>query len=510
MKKSIIIFLLKYKPLFNLHEQFFREKKEHLSIRIHKQYQKLKIPSLNILKQSVNSKYRQGRKVQVHHFIDFIDQCEKTSDYKSQTNTKNTSQIIKNLKLPKYQPDQIVKTYLLNSNSFSEKILQVNCIIFKKKFGESMSALKHVDQEITQIYDQFKPILTEYKIIKNLSPSIQPDLINPEFSNAILRSITNLHAFLINLTDKNINDQDQQEFLINYNDLIVEIVSSIGEIINTISDQLFKLKETKIIVSNYAALVLNLAEKSPIKYNHLRNIFNKLVGNLLNLILTVQNHLCNSFISQCANEQCLVYELHRAIGSLVYENGPVLNNQNIDSIISCATKLESQIEEKIEFLAEKKWSSKNQGQEDVLYKLKLISTQLVFNITMAKINKNKDNDQGEKEFIGDQHKVPCAEFFIKVLRFNVSLKFNLPFGGKNEDNREKQMFEDEEFMVNVTKTMNKALHGLENLFLSINASLNWIHIKNEKFQLGDILAIVKSHLNFQKGLVSLWLNDKKQ
>lgn len=216
-----------------------------------------------------------------------------------------------------------------------------------------------------------------------------------------------------------------------------------------------------------------------------------MIGNILNIIGNIQNGLHNSFIGRCVDESNLLYELYRALGSLIYENGPVLKNQSIDLVLSCVTKLELKVENDINFLLNKKSTFKNQGEISVLYKLKLISTQLVFNMTMAKENINTDNEYREKDFIEDEYKVFCAEFLIRVLRFNMSLKFGEKCGVKDESNIDKSLFCDEEFMANLTKTMVKALYGLDNLFQSINLSSNWINIKNEKFQLGDILAIVK-------------------
>lgn len=213
------------------------------------------------------------------------------------------------------------------------------------------------------------------------------------------------------------------------------------------------------------------------------------------MIESVQNRLHNSFIGQCVEKNDLLYELYRSLGSLIYENGPVLNNQNIDLIISYVTKLEFKVENDINFLLNKKSQFKNQEGISVLYKLKLISTQLVFNMTMAKVKKNTEDEYIEKHYIEDHYKISCADFLIKVLRFNMSLKVNSNFGEKtdikDELNKDKSLFGDEEFMANLTKTMAKALFGLDNLFNAINLSTNWINIKNEKFQLGDILAIVK-------------------
>lgn len=214
----------------------------------------------------------------------------------------------------------------------------------------------------------------------------------------------------------------------------------------------------------------------------------------MNLIQNIQDNQTSCFMNQNVDENCLLYELCRALGGLVYENGAVISSQNIGLIFKFVSRLESQVEDFMNSIVKRK-SLINSQILDIFYKLKLISTQLIFNITIAKINTNKDNEQIEKDFIDDQHKVHCAEFFIKVLRFNLSLKINLnnddKCGNKEETFRDKNIFDDEEFMVNITKTLNKALYGLDNLFQAINASVNWIQIKHQKFQLGDILAIVK-------------------
>lgn len=81
-----------------------------------------------------------------------------------------------------------------------------------------MSSKINFDQQSTQTYYQFKPILADYKIIKNLSPLNHEDKLNSEFSNLALRLTINLHPFLINLVDK--SEHEKQEFLSNFNDVI--------------------------------------------------------------------------------------------------------------------------------------------------------------------------------------------------------------------------------------------------------------------------------------------------
>lgn len=83
-----------------------------------------------------------------------------------------------------------------------------------------MSNANKNDQDISQMHIQFKPILTDHKIIKNLSPSIQQETINPEFSIIALRLIKNLQSFISNLSDTNINEFENRDFFSNYNDVI--------------------------------------------------------------------------------------------------------------------------------------------------------------------------------------------------------------------------------------------------------------------------------------------------
>lgn len=87
-----------------------------------------------------------------------------------------------------------------------------------------MSTKNYFEQENAQIYSQFKPILNDYKIIKNLSPSTQEEKLNSEFSNVALRLTTNLHPFLMNIVDK--NEFERHDFLSNYNDVILYIFFS--------------------------------------------------------------------------------------------------------------------------------------------------------------------------------------------------------------------------------------------------------------------------------------------
>lgn len=217
-------------------------------------------------------------------------------------------------------------------------------------------------------------------------------------------------------------------------------------------------------------------------------------------------------------------EIYRALGSLLYQNGPKLNEYNLNRLLvnnqsnensNLLFKIRSQVENDLTALIKTNFANLNETKFELLNKLNLISTQLVFNLTIPVQLHNssilgQDLNLSEYIYIEDKYKAKCASLMIKTLRFNninhlslaknknvttytenISKHFNSSANNRNN-------FLEDEFNFSNSKILAKALQGLENLFSAIkidqpNQQSHWVQSSTE-FQLGDILAIVKVFL----------------
>ena len=203
--------------------------------------------------------------------------------------------------------------------------------------------------------------------------------------------------------------------------------------------------------------------------------------------------------SQKANDA--VYELNRALGALIYQNGPKLNNLILNQLLAVNKEphlskskeplsllqdgLIYFLRNKIEADLELKLKHSNSEFESI-NRLNLITTQLIHNLTMP-----LQNEPGV--FIDDKYKVKCVFLLIRIIRFHQNIV--------KSENDFKRVPNEDEFKLNSCKILTKALQGLENLFMSMQPVLtqpqqqqlvaNLFNQSSAYFQLGDILAIAK-------------------
>ncbi|CAF0791844.1 unnamed protein product [Brachionus calyciflorus] len=360
-----------------------------------------------------------------------------------------------------------------------------------------MSKFESSGSDSTQLYDLYKSILIDYKLIKNLSPNSPDGTLNLTFFDnisKIIDKLKNLFSFLTSNANKIFNSNTKQvEFLNFNNDQIVEIIVVIGELIDSAPSEVKNSKEIICIYFKYSDLIVNFAEKSPIKYGHLKTLLNKLISFLLNFASNLINNDLDT----------LLYELKRAIGSIIYENSTILSDQNIERILSNVSKLRHRVETDYDSIFSDKTLNFQEEKVEILNKFNLITTQIIFNLTLPK-KKDSESELIDLEYINDTIKAKCASYLVKILRFNTFNKLNrlrndqknsiidsLNKQFNNRNNRKLSLLYGDEFIVNNCKILSKALQGLENLFLSISNQLNWIVLIGPEFQLGDILAIIK-------------------
>jgi hypothetical protein len=257
------------------------------------------------------------------------------------------------------------------------------------------------------------------------------------------------------------------------------------------------------------------------------NNLNRLVGYVINgcFILLAQSK------DYCSRNQrdylILTYEMCRSLGSLIYQNGCKLNDSNLNRLLAFNAKnnenlsLLLKLREKFEnehYGGAMKESSFNESLFELINRIDLITTQVVFNLTIPTIVRSnlvasaatttaalQPNMQDarcldyEYHYIDNRFKIKCCSILMRVIRFHHQ-NSELTLGEEKEKLTNKKL--NEEFRVNKSKILTKALQGLENLFFSIKSSkepqqqqsaqssLNWLQASNE-FQLGDILALVK-------------------
>lgn len=198
------------------------------------------------------------------------------------------------------------------------------------------------------------------------------------------------------------------------------------------------------------------------------------------------------------------------MGSLIYGNGPKLNFANLQLLFGNANTsgLLSVIRKELE---NTNMNSNNDAEIEIFYKLDLISTQLIFNLTMPSAISTL-NPTDSVLYIDDKYKISIVNFLVKILRFNYNsnisnsniIKLDDSYTNKinkhflNKNNQEQA----DQNRVYASKILTKCLQSLENLFSSIQPddakkdkfSTNWIQSGKCEYQLGDILAIVKVSL----------------
>ncbi len=157
-------------------------------------------------------------------------------------------------------------------------------------------------------------------------------------------------------------------------------------------------------------------------------------------------------------------------------------------------------------------SNLNYINEDVISynNLNLISTQLIFNLTLPTVESNP-------RCIDDKYKVKCLHLVMGVLRWCTQNTASLVQEtivaatsytntiNKHFKSSTKQFFSTQEHQTNLTRILTKALQSFENLFLSAYkesiqiketkskglGQLNWLQSNSNQYQPGDILAILK-------------------
>ena len=187
----------------------------------------------------------------------------------------------------------------------------------------------------------------------------------------------------------------------------------------------------------------------------------------------------------------LDYELYRALGSLIYQNGPNLNENNLKFLFGNDQKsnngllfmIRDQVE--LDITKAKEYVEENE-QVALTNKISLILTQLIFNLTMPVITQTQNsksdpsNSTGlqSASFIADKYKILCAYLVVRLIRYH-----NQTDDSISEEKKD-----------HVTRLLTKALQALENLFSSLQkepTQSSWLNSLSTDYQLGDILAIVK-------------------
>ena len=224
-----------------------------------------------------------------------------------------------------------------------------------------------------------------------------------------------------------------------------------------------------------------------------------MVSHFLDLAFAVLKHL-NQSDSSDGNLQHLVHEICRALGSLIYQNGSKLNEKNLQLLLGNRNQnkgillvIFDQIEKQM-----------NSAKEPI-NKLKLILTQLIFNLTMpVRIlnstslgNIDTSNPPSyNTSFIEDKYKAACVYILIKMIRLQ-NLSLTPSVSTLSQVNKSAS---DEQIKEESSRLVIKALQSLENLFSSIELEktqsssivhVDWLQAPSNEYQLGDILAIVK-------------------
>jgi hypothetical protein len=231
-------------------------------------------------------------------------------------------------------------------------------------------------------------------------------------------------------------------------------------------------------------------------------LFNRLIEFFVNISFA---HEFNT----STNSKRLAYEIYRAIGSLIYQNGPKLNENNLNRLLvqnesgnkssdlPLSIKIRTQLESELEEHFRKNNSDTNEDVE-LLKRLDLISTQLIYNLTIPSVVSSLNsigsatvNSGSETTFayINEKYKAKCSNYLLKILKFH---HMNKQFVDMNSN----LILSSEDYKINKSKILSKALQGMENLFNSIKTSslqsveFNWLKIDKTN-QIGDILAIIK-------------------
>ena len=197
----------------------------------------------------------------------------------------------------------------------------------------------------------------------------------------------------------------------------------------------------------------------------------------------------------------LSHEIYRALGSLFYQNGTKLSESNMQRLLSSSStasntnnglliKILERIEKELNINA-----TKSDDQIDLINKLKLLLTQLVFNLTMPvrTITVDITGSLNTTAFIEDKYKAKCVYILIRIIRFQNLNEITFSGDGSTSFSKAEQK-EDH------TRLLIKALQSLENLFGSLELTkttdqaivhVQWLQSPLNEYQLGDILAIVK-------------------
>ena len=250
----------------------------------------------------------------------------------------------------------------------------------------------------------------------------------------------------------------------------------------------------------------------PLKLEHTQmDALNRLVGYLLEISFQLIKQA-----EDCSEEQQkLSNEIYRALGSLIYQNGPKLNEKNLQLLLKNQNSNKGLL---LLILNRIELQTINLSDESKS-KLKLLLTQLVFNLTMP-VRTLDASHTGSVDvnsllsyttcFIQDIYKSTCAYVLIRIIRnHNLNaLPLNSPqISSINKHFSEtKSQCENDQTREDNSRLLIKALQSLENLFGSIECDKNqlsipivqvdWLQAPSNEYQLSDILAIVKVMRHF--------------
>lgn len=224
----------------------------------------------------------------------------------------------------------------------------------------------------------------------------------------------------------------------------------------------------------------------------------------------------------------LVYELNRALGSLIYQNGSKLNDSNLNRLLDNTDGLFTLLRNQVETISnQRELKTSVIADNEIIDRIDLISVQLAYNLTIPTIvssvpNQEPTNTQSmpittmyEYFYVEDKFKIRVCASLVRIIRYHRQDRDN----GRRPNDRigdkeEKKM----EMLMSRAKVLSKALQGVENLFYSAtkhtssvqasnsttggnsqHVNSNWIQSNENELKLADILAIVKvivQYINF--------------
>lgn len=248
--------------------------------------------------------------------------------------------------------------------------------------------------------------------------------------------------------------------------------------------------------------------------------FNLLVAIFLNMTFDALNQNTSEQSLQIERLK-LVYELSRALGSLIYQNGSKLNDSNLNRLLAGVNNgllvlLRSQVEKTPTQLSNSN-KNENESTRELVDRIDLISVQLAYNLTIPTIicapetNSTGQSNQAiqmsgqqqmtatayEYVYIEDRFKAQVCAALMQIIRYHQRLERSIVT--KDGEVTAGSL----EACINRGKILSKALQGVENLFYSIKngdgcnsglggqSSVTWIQLNENEFKLADILSIIK-------------------